>query len=110
MRTEKYKVAEATWQEVLGIYESLIASSPNVLLYERRHSDTLESLAELKIRQGDRDAARNYLDQAIEDLSLAIKRNPNSPIIRLQLNRLINRANRQANAEKTSGSQAATGK
>ena len=110
MRTEKYKIAEATWQEVLGIYESLIASSPNVLLYERRHSDTLESLAELKIRQGDRDAARNYLEQAVEQLSLATKRNPNSPIIRLQLNRLMHRVHRQANAEKASGSAASKGK
>jgi len=109
MRTEKYKAAEATWKEVLGIYESLIASSPNVLLYERRHSDTLESLAELKMRQGDRDAARNYLEQAIKELSLATKRNPNSPIIRLQLNRLIHRAHRQSNTEKTNGAAATNG-
>jgi eukaryotic-like serine/threonine-protein kinase len=107
MRTAKYKAAEDTWREVLQIYESLIQTSPNVLLYERRHSDTLESLAELKGKQGDHIAARNYLKQAIEGLQRAIKRSPDSPVMRLQLNRLIQRARRQANTEKTTGSESA---
>jgi serine/threonine protein kinase len=110
MRTAKYKAAEDTWREVLEIYESLIQTSPNVLLYERRHSDTLESLAELKGKQGDHIAARNYLQQAIEGLQRAIKRSPDSPVMRLQLNRLIQRARRQANTEKTTGSKSANEK
>ena len=102
MRIKKYKAAEDTWQEVLQIYESLIKTSPNVLLYERRHSDTLESLAELRMKQGDRESARNYLEQAIEGLQIAIKRSPNSPVIRMQLNRLMQRARRQANVQASS--------
>lgn len=105
MRLAKYKTAEDTWKEVLQIYESLIQTSPNVLLYKRRHSDTFESLAELKGKQGDRNAAQAYLEQAIEGLRRAIKRSPDSPVMRLQLNRLIQRARRQANAEKTIGSE-----
>ena len=102
MRINKHKSAEDTWKEVLQIYESLIKTSPNVLLYERRHSDTLESLAELRMKQGDRESARNYLEQAIEGLQIAIKRSPNSPVIRMQLNRLMQRARRQANVQASS--------
>ncbi len=109
MRLAKYKTAEDTWKEVLQIYESLIQTSSNVFLYKRRHSDTLESLAELKGKQGDRNAAQEYMKQAIEGLQLAIKRSPDSPVMRLQLNRLIQRARRQGNAEKTTGSESAGG-
>ena len=110
MRLGKYVAAEETWKEVLEIYESLIESSPNVLLYERRHSDTLESLAELKGKQGDRLTAQKYLEQAIEVLDLAIKRSPDSPVMRLQLNRLRQRVRRQANAGKTTGPETDSGK
>ncbi|HBV63249.1 MAG TPA: hypothetical protein DEF45_09535 [Rhodopirellula sp.] len=109
MRNAKYQAAEDTWKEVLQIYESLIQTAPNVLLYERRHSDTLESLAELERKQGNGNAARNYLEQAIEGLQLAIKRSPDSPVMRLQLNRLIQRARKQANAEKTTVSKSSIG-
>lgn len=100
MRNGNYQAAEDTWKEVLHIYDSLTQTAPNVLLYERRLSDTLEALAELERKQGNSNAARDYLEQAIERLQNAIKRSPDSPVIRLQLNRLIQRARRQANDEK----------
>ncbi len=109
MRTAKYKAAEDTWKEILQIYESLIQTSPHVLLYERRHSDTLESLAELKGKQGDSNAARNYLEQAIAGLQRAIMRSTDSPVMRLQLNRLIQRTRRQAHTEKTTDSKSVNG-
>ena len=96
MRTGRYKSAEETLLEVLGLYEGLIDNSPDTLLYKRRRSDTLETLAELKIKQKEPDVAKNYLKEAIEQLQTAIARNPNAQIIRIQLNRLKQRLQRQS--------------
>ena len=96
MRTGRYKNAEETLLEVLGLYEGLIDNSPDTLLYKRRRSDTLETLAELKIKQKEPDVAKNYLKEAIEQLQTAIARNPNAQIIRIQLNRLKQRLQRQS--------------
>lgn len=101
MRIGNFESAERIWNEVLVVYNSLIQSSPDVILYERRYSDVLESLSELKVREGDYKAAQQYLERAIKRLQLAMRRSPNSPIIRLQMRRLTQQLRRHTESQKT---------
>jgi tetratricopeptide (TPR) repeat protein len=101
MRIGNFESAERIWNEVLVVYNSLIRSSPDVILYERRYCDVLESLAELKVREGDYKAAQQYLERAIKRLQLAMRRSPNSPIVRMQMRRLTQQLRRHAESQKT---------
>jgi hypothetical protein len=62
--------------------------SPELSLYETRQSQTLESIADLKLRKGESEAAVEYLERAIRRLQPRMRRTDISPVARMQLQRM----------------------
>jgi tetratricopeptide (TPR) repeat protein len=50
------------------MYDELVKNSPDSVAYRAARAQALEALADMKLRQGDRDAAITSLEQAIEQL------------------------------------------
>ena len=61
----RHDPAEKNLFETMRIYNTLTADSPELSLYETQRSQTLESMAEVKLRQGDAEAAIEHLERAI---------------------------------------------
>lgn len=80
--------AEQNLFDALQIYDTLTLASPQLSLYETRRSQTLESIADLKLKQGDSAAAMKYLEQAIRRLQPRMRRFDISPVARMQLQRM----------------------
>jgi tetratricopeptide (TPR) repeat protein len=74
--------------QTLRIYSSLIADSPELKLYETRRLKTLESIADVKLLQGDSGGAITYLERAIRRLQPRLRRAEISPIARMQSQRM----------------------
>jgi serine/threonine protein kinase/tetratricopeptide (TPR) repeat protein len=90
----KLEQAEDNLMETLQIYSSLIAESPELRLYETRRSQTLEEIADVKLRQGDRETAISYLERAIRRLQPRLRRPEISPVVKMQLQRMHQKLNR----------------
>jgi tetratricopeptide (TPR) repeat protein len=64
-RRGELEIAEKYLLEAAQVYTALIATSPALKLYETQRSQVLESIADIKIKQGDPQAAILFLDRAI---------------------------------------------
>jgi tetratricopeptide (TPR) repeat protein len=99
MRERLAELAEKNCQEAAALYQDLIASSPELIVYRTKQAAVYESLAELKQRQNDKPAAVGYLQQAISSLSPPGRRFDSSMIARVQLQRIRNKLSRLTGQE-----------
>jgi tetratricopeptide (TPR) repeat protein len=73
--------------EALSLYDSLIERSPEWVLYRIKKSQALESFADLEMRAGDRAAASDYLQRAINESAAKGRSSNASPVARSQWQR-----------------------
>ncbi len=84
-RLGKSASAEKNLRDALKLYDALIEAAPDLLLYKTKKSQTLETFADLKLRDGDRTAAIGYLQSAIRELQPSSRSADASAVARIQL-------------------------
>lgn len=89
------RAAESILNEAIDLYDALIEGAPDSMLYKTKKSQALESLCDLHLRSGNREAAIDQLKRAIAELQ-PTGRPFNSPVVRVQLQKQRQKLNRIA--------------
>ncbi|MEM8910772.1 MAG: protein kinase [Planctomycetota bacterium] len=79
--------------EATRLYNALAMAAPELELYESRRLQTLESLADIRTEQGNTDAAIDILDRASRQMQPRLRSGNVSPVTRLQMQRIRQKAN-----------------
>lgn len=87
-RLGEFDAAEGYLLEAAEVYAALIATSPELNLYETQRSQVLESIADIKIEQGDTQAAIEFLNRAIRFLQPHMQWTNPTPVTRIQIQRM----------------------
>lgn len=80
--------AEASLEEAISHYQRIVDSTPELRVYATYLATTLEAMADLQLKQRDRESARRYLLRALSVLRPKSGPQANSPLSRMQLQRI----------------------